>query len=468
LSEISFKNHSYQIREKIDTIIDLYNKRYNLESLKRFEEFDLRELDISSSFNSNKLEKISDKGKNQNEEKINDSKTDNNIARSELDIAKIYNLKGLILLENGYFTKSQKYFKNASSLFSESLNNNTFHPLYLNNHYDEIYSNIYSSPDFDSLKNNLLEIIAKSKLIKNSYLIFKGYTYLALIHMHSGNQRSAKALAKFGISQLTNEQRKQVISNIITLKCLLLYINTNKQKIKNDKIVLNYEKELKQNLNFNNVKNKLDSEKQEDKDNLNKLSSQILLELFANKAYKETELSLSFNTLYKNLEKINDGIKYLEENNYNDNFLAMLYLKKWSIEILLGREATANLYLDESQKIINTSYGVDSFKNIEFLRSLIINSLNIYPPKIDIAKEILRKTRKITDEVNCNSLQQKFFNIAFNLRTQTGVSEVFNLYEDILNTNSKYFKKDSEVIFDIKDMLKSSRLAFVYKNKQEK
>jgi len=378
-----------------------------------------------------------------------------------MDIAKIYNLKGLVLIENGYFTKSQKYFKNASLLFSESFNNNVFHPLFLNNQYDNIYSNIYSSNDFNLLKNNLLEIIAKSKLIKNPYLVFKGYTYLSLIYMHSGNIRSAKAFAKFGFSQLTSNEKQEIISNPIMLKCILIYIGTNKN-LKKDKIVKNYLKDLENyfNTNDNNI-NKINSQS-------SIINSQIQLEILAYKTYQDTEYSLNPNNLYESLEKINLAIKNLEEKNLRDSFLALLYLKRWAFEILLGREATAGFYLDESQKIINSSYGVDSYKNIEFLRSMIINSLNIYPPKIDLAKEILRKTKKITEEVNCNSLQQKFFNFAVSIRMQSGVSEIFNLYEDILTTNSKYFKSDSELLFDIKDMLKASKLGFVYKNKAKK
>ena len=175
------------------------------------------------------------------------------------------------------------------------------------------------------------------------------------------------------------------------------------------------------------------------------------------------------NTLNNSLEQINEAIDLLEENNYTENHLALLYLKKWSFENIIGREATSNYYLDESQKIIKNAYMSDSIKNIEFLRALIINSLNIYPPKTDIALEILRKTKNVSEEVNCNSVLQKFFNIVVNIRNnQSNVSEIFNLYEDFLANNSKYFSKDSEVSFDLKDILKSSKLGFVYKNKEEK
>ena len=83
--------------------------------------------------------------------------------------------------------------------------------------------------------------------------------------------------------------------------------------------------------------------------------------------------------------------------------------------------------------------------------------------------EILRKTKKVSEEVNCNSVLQKFFNIVINVRNnESNISEVFNLYEDFLANNSKYFSKDSEVSFDLKEILKSSNLGFVYKNKAEK
>jgi len=399
----------------------------------------------------------------------------------QLEVAKIQNLKGLVLLENGYFTKSQKYFKSASALFSECLSNNPFHPLVLNNQYDELYSYTYSAADFEALKNSLLELIARSRIIECPYLVFKGYTYLSLLFAHCGNHRSAKALAKHSLNQLPGALRREMISNAIVLKCLLLYVNTNKNFIK-DRFFRTCEKELKNSLiafatenensnlrNNNKNNNNIQGNKNNNFNNEKRqLSSQIELELLAYKTYQEAEFSLNFNTLYSSLEKLSSGIKHLEESNYRDSHLALLYLKKWAIEILLGREATAGYYLEESQKIINSLYSVDSYKNIEFLRSMIINALNVYPPKIDLAREILRKTKKITEEVNCSALQQKFLNIAVNLRTQTSVSEVFNLYEDFLNSNTKYFKKDSEIMFDVKDMLKASRLGFVYKNKQDK
>lgn len=445
-----------------------------MESLRKVEQFDFKELDDSSSSKVNKLNKISDNlhinNENNSDSNTNKIVTNDLIAnKNQLEIAKIYNLKGLILLENGYFTRSQKYFKNAAALFSDSLNNNPFHPLVLNNQYDDLYSNAYSTSDFESLKNSLLELIAKSQMIENSYLVFKGYTYLSLLFAHSGNHRSAKALAKYCLNQLPSALRREMITNTITLKCLLLYVSSNKN-IKKDRFYASCEKELKNSLStlVKNENNYTKDKNINNVDNEKKVSSQIELELYAFKTLQEAEFSLNFNTLYFNLEKLNNGIKLLNESNYRDSHLALLYLRKWAMEILLGREATAGHYLEESQKIINSSYNVDSYKNIEFLRSMIINALNIYPPKIDLAREILRKTKKITEEVNCNSLQQKFLNIAVNLRTQTGVSEIFNLYEDILNTNSKYFKKDSEIMFDIKDMLKASRLGFVYKNKQDK
>jgi len=494
LSEDSFNDHSYSVRDKISKVLDLYYNRFNLESLRKLEEFDLKELDTSSSLKVNKLNKITDNiGTTINNKK--DDTINNDIPESspnkpltndlpanknQLEIAKIYNLKGLILLENGYFTKSQKYFKSSEALFADSLANNPFHPLIINNQYDELYSNAYSTSDFEALKNSLLELIAKSEFIENVYLVFKGYTYLSLIFAHSGNHRSAKALAQYSLNQLPSLLRCEMILNAITLKCLLLYVSTNKN-LKKDKFFLSFEKELKNSLlalfkrenskdnNNNNLNNNNNNYINKENQNNKKLSSsQIELEIFSYKTYQEAEFSLNFNALHLSLDKLNSGIKHLEESKYRDSHLALLYLKKWAIEILMGREATAGFYLDESQKIINSSYSVDSYKNIEFLRSLIINALNVYPPKIDLAREILRKTKKITEEVNCNALQQKVLNIAVNLRTQTGVSEIFNLYEDILNTNSKYFKKDSEIMFDIKDMLKASRLGFVYKNKQDK
>ena len=297
-------------------------------------------------------------------------------------------------------------------------------------------------------------------MIENTYLIFKGYTYLSLLHFHSGNHRSAKALAKYALQNLDKNERKNLISDSIILKNILIYINTRYASGKNinkDKHFLNFEKDLDYHL---------ESLKINDAENLSK-PNLLKMELYASKLYQEAEFSLNMNSLFYTLEKINKGINYLEENKYRNNYLAHLYLKKWAIEIFLGREATSSYYLEESQKIINSCYSVDSFKNIDFLRNLIVNALNIYPPKIDLAKEILRKTKKVTEEINCNSLQQKFYNIAVSLRTHTGVAEVFNLYEDILNTNRKYFNKDSELIFELKDILKSSKLAFIYKNKQD-
>lgn len=481
LTENTFNNHPYEVREKISRILDLYYNRFNLESLRKLEEFDLKEIDSSSTAKVNRLNKITDNlnyninttNTNNKDENNNSKPLTNGLLpnKDQLEVAKIYNLKGLILLENGYFTKSQKYFKNASGIFADTLSNNPFHPLVLNNQYDELYSNAYLTSDFEALKNSLLELIARSQMIENSYMVFKGFTYLSLLFAHSGNHRGAKALAKYSLNQLPSALRREMISNAITLKCLLLYVNTNKN-LKKDKFYASCEKELKNSLLAISAKREkkfiANTNNENNVNNVKQLSSQIELELLAYKTYQEAEFSLNFNTLYLSLDKLNSGIKNLEENNYRDSHMAMLYLKKWAIEILLGREATAGHYLDESQKIINSSYSVDSYKNIEFLRSMIINALNVYPPKIDLAREILRKTKKITEEVNCNSLQQKFLNIAVNLRTQTGVSEIFNLYEDILNTNAKYFKKDSEIMFDIKDMLKASRLGFVYKNKQDK
>lgn len=471
----------------------MYYNRFNLDSLRKIEELDIKEINNSSSSKIKKLNKLSEtseqettttdttNSKNNDSEDANQSKPISNLNdistdKNELELAKLYNLKGLILIENGYFTRSQKYFKNASALFSNCLSNQ-LHPLLINNQYDDLYSNAYSTNDFESLKNNILELIAKSKLIENNYLVFKGYTYLSMLFAHCGNHRSAKALVKYSLNQLPKTLRKEFISNAIMLKCLLLYVQMNKN-FKKDKFYQSYEKQLIAALATADSVSSVNHSKQNitesiaDAKNIsnitdNKVKSQIELEIFANKSYQEAEFSLSFNTLFFSMEKLNSAIKHLESCNYRGSNLALLYLKKWAIEILSGREATASFYLDESQRIINSSYSPDSYKNIEFLRSMIINSLNVYPPKVELAKEILRKTKKITDEVNCNSLQQKFLNIAVNLRTQTGVSEIFNLYEDILNTNYKYFKKDTEIMFDIKDMLKSSRLGFVYKNKED-
>lgn len=393
---------------------------------------------------------------NNNSVALNQHENSSKNKLNSIELAKIYNLKGSILLENGYFTKSNKYFKLATNIFSNILKND-FHPLLINNHYDEIYSNMYSFGDFEIIKNSILELIAKSQMLENSYLIFKGYVYLALIFMQTGNTRSAIAFSKYAFKQLPSTQRKELISNAITLKCLSIYIASN-SKIEKDKFYLNFEKELKDSINKNKRKN----------ENENKLSL-IELELFSFKVYQETVFTFNLNTLYSRLDKINSAIKILEENNMRNNNLALLYLKKWSFEIFFGREATAKYYLDESQKIINSTYSLDSFKNIEFLRSMIINSLNIHPPKIDLALEILRKTKKVADELNCNALQQKFFIIAVSLRSgQSGVAEIFNLYEDFLNSASKYFKNDSEILFDIKDFLRASKLGFVYKNKQDK
>ena len=398
-----------------------------------------------------------------NKEKENEESEDNSIDKKEFEenidseYLKFLNLKGIILLENGYFTKSTKYF-NLCNTHLNRICNNTFHPLYLNNKLDELYSQMYSSSNFLKLKENLLKSIAKSTLIENDYLVFKGYVYLSLIYMNSGNHRASKAIIDYAYSKLNSSNKKQIMNNHIFNKLISLYISTLKN-FKNDKILKSFEKDiLAQN-------SKAINEGKENNKNKIPFSE---LEYYAMKAYYETQYSINMNTLNNSLEKINQTIDLLEKNDYEENLLALLYLKKWAFENIIGREATSNYYLDESQRIIKNCYLPDSIKNIEFLRATMINSINIYPPKTDIAFEILRKTKKVTEEVNCNSVLHKFFNIVINVRNnQSNISEIFNLYEDFLTNNSKYFSKDSEVSFDLKEILKSSKLGFVYRNKAE-
>lgn len=416
---------------------------------------------------------------NNNQEENQQKNSEENL---DLEYLKILNLKGLILLENGYFTKSSKFF-NSCKTHLNRICSNSYHPLVLNNKLDEIYSHMYSTQNFGKMKENILRTIAKAKMIENNYLIFKGYIYLSLIYMNSGNHRTSKALIDHAYSNLNSSNKSEFLNSYIYHKFISLYISTLR-KFKNDKILKNFEEEIKrqnlilisranskENISDNNDNNKNNKNNNNEKEKEREKNVKIPfseLEIFALRTYYETNYSINMNTLNKNLSKINEAIYLLEKNDFSENSLALLYLKKWAFEVIIGREATSNHYLDESQKIIKNSYMSDSIKNIEFLRALIINSLNIYPPKIDIAMEILRKTKNVSEEVNCNSVLQKFFNIVINVRSErSNVSEIFNLYEDFLTNNTKYFNKDSEVAFDLKEILKSSKMGFVYKNKKE-
>jgi hypothetical protein len=413
-------------------------------------------IEIENLINSHLNNRLKEKENDENgKESIKTEEFEENL---DSEYLKFLNLKGMILLENGYFTQSNKYFNLCSSHFNRVCKN-SFHPLFLNNKLDEIYSQMYSSSNFMKLKENLLKTIAKSILIENDYLVFKGYVYLSQININSGNHRASKAIIDFAYSKLNSSNKNLIMDNHIFYKSINLYILTLKN-FKNDKILKNFE---------NHILAQNSKEFKEGKANNNIKVQYSELEYLANKAYYESQYSIDVNKINTSLKKINETIELLEKNDYEENLLAFLYLKKWAFENIIGREAISNFFIDESQRIIKNCYMADSIKNIEFLRALIINSININPPKIDIAFEILRKTKKLTEEVNCNSVLHKFFNIVINVRNnQSNVSEIFNLYEDFLANNSKYFSKDSEVSFDLKEILKSSKLGFVYKNKAEK
>jgi len=406
----------------------------------------------------------------------------------KLDYAKFLNLRGLIYMENGYNSKALTNFNLANINFKE-VSQDPFDPYLINNKYDQIVGMCLFTDNFYELKNELLELISMSQLLNIDYLIIKGFVSLSNFYGYSGNFRHSFNFSRYAWELI---KKKNFNSNLLINKMLylsILNIELSRNTVWKDEIFkkINSENNSIIKQTFDDVHNflivnqlktqnphvdKTDKEKnnnknsEEEKEKMDKTNvyrnpihvSQIL--------YFYGDYFFSTRSLYKGLYFTEKAIEYLEKNNYFDLHLILYYIKKWVILSHMGREDTAEYIIEYSQKLINQYYSPDSLKNLEYLRYVQIYSATCDPPRIDIVNEIIKKTKKVQEVDNVNSLLTKFYNILSLLNCRAGVPELIEIYKEFDKLEKLIFdNKITELRTDLKWMLRMSRMSSIMKIK---
>jgi len=393
----------------------------------------------------------------------------------KFDYAKFLNLKGVILYENGYHSKALNYFNLASINFKE-ISQDPYDPFLINNKFDEILGTSFFCSNFNETKNEILELISMSQLLNNDYLIIKGFLTLSSFYCNVGNFRHGFGIVKYTLDLVKNKNFK---SDFIMNRLIYLYVlcyavqkkSFSKDEIfskinnENNDLMKNQLKELKENLklnkkisnfiNENDDKNKESNEFKEFNLYQHPLHIAQVLYCYGDKLFKMREM-------YKGLFFIDKAIEHLEKNNYHDIHLVLYYVKKWVILSNMGREATAEHLIEHTQKLINKLYGYDSLMSLEYLRYLQINSSNVEPPRTDIINEIIKKTKRVNDVDNANSLVTKFFNILSLANARSGYPEIMEIYKEFDQLEKKIFdNKPTEMRADIKTNFVMLRLTAI-------
>jgi len=404
-----------------------------------------------------------------------------------LDYAKFLNLRGLIYYENGYNAKAITNFNLASISFKE-LSQDPFDPYLINNRYDEIVGICLFSNKIDDLKNEILELISKSQLLNNNFLIIKGFLSLANIYTIAGNFRQGYQIANYtwNLAKKKKFHSDFLIGRIIYLYMINIQLNKNTifkdevfQKInsENNDLLKNYFIQLEDKLKLNTDRdskekdmNNQENEPQNKNENMNsneKLTNIFQHPLYISQAlYFSSDYFYSKRKLYKSLFLIEKAIEYLEKNNFNDVHLILYYVKKWIILNQMGREATSEYIVEYTQKLISQFYNSDSTKNLEYLRYIQINSSTLEPPRQDIVNEIASKTKRVNELNNVNGLLNRYFNIISLINIKSGIPELIDRYTEFDELEKEIFSgKISELRTDLKWTLIFSKLGNVLKAK---
>lgn len=401
----------------------------------------------------------------------------------KLDYAKFLNLRGLIYFENGYNSKALNSYNLAGVNFKE-ISEDPFDPFTINNKYDEILGMCYFSDNFEILKNDILDLIAMSLLLGNDYLIIKGFYSLASLHNLAGNFRHAFIFAKH---TLELAKKKNFHSDFLVNRLIYIYLLNNEKNMKslkkdliikkidseNDNIITKKLHQMEQSLDFKNQDQSINQTTEEI--NINNLSKEKEvvenINIFRNPLhtsmifYLFSDLSFSERNLQKGLYFIERSIENMEKNELNELHLILFYIKKWIILSNMGREANSEYLIEFSQKLINLLYHTDSLKNLEYLRYIQTNSSALDPPRQDLVNEIIKKTRKVNDVNNINSLLQKYYNLISLINSKGGVPEIIEIYREFDVLEKQIFEnKESELRRDLKDNLIFSNLKSVLKS----
>ncbi len=408
--------------------------------------------------------------------KIIESIDGNEIKNSDkFDYAKFLNLRGLIFYENGYHSKSLSNLNLASINFKE-ISQDPFDPFLINNRLDESLGMSLYCTNVEESKNQILELISMSQLLNNDFLIIKGFLTLSNFYANVGNFRQGFAIARFtwDLAKKKKFDSEFLISRLVYT--YVVYQEMKKETALKDEVLLKinmenndyfknkikeYEDQLTETMKISK-KSCETSHKEENEvnSNINNNNKQTKFNLYKHPLhlsqvfYCYGDYFFQTRRFCKGLFFIDKAIEILEKNNHQDLHLVLYYVKKWTVLNNMGREASGDYLIENTQKIINKLYGSDSFKNLEYLRFLQMNSSKMNPPRQDIVNEIIKKTKRINDLEDINSLLSKFYNIQSLVNCKAGVPEIIEIYREFNKLEKKIFNnKPSELRADMKASL---------------
>ena len=141
---------------------------------------------------------------------------------NELDRAFLNKIKCKINIETGHYKEAINYYNKAFPVFEKNFNK--FDPILISSNFDYIEANLSIAKDLITLKDQLFSELAKAKLIKDNYLITRGYQLLSHLYTKSFNDKNSLDLHREALKLYKSNKIKdnhllyKIINNNVSAK----------------------------------------------------------------------------------------------------------------------------------------------------------------------------------------------------------------------------------------------------------
>jgi tetratricopeptide (TPR) repeat protein len=354
-------------------------------------------------------------------------------------------LESQIYLENGNLSEALSTINKAINSYTNSPENkDELDPNLISMNIDKTLIELTFSDNFRKIKEQMIENAAKAYLIGNDFLITKSLLNFGKMYVLTGQQMSSKTLFEQAI---LNYKSKNVSDDRLVRTLSLSHILAIENKKKVGKQFLKLYKDVKW----------------ENPNSQEKLLTH-LVEMRTEKMHK-----VRFQKNYENIKKCQNFIDFLTNKTrpetefaFPPEILSYALLKKWANSKILGREVTAESYLEIAKSIIKKNFPPDAPQTYDFytlLTNETLTQLDQKETQVQMNKlaQMVSQMSPVMNKkgVHFNILLLKSLQIIYSAIQKEPQREIFPKYDEFLKIHQEYFgeNEDSEVLFYLNSFL---------------